>query len=105
MDLLIDGLEARKNGERYHDFVITDAINNIMRAQEALDEGLKDPKKWWSESMNMSKVWVTLFPFIYMIQQRIFQDQDREAEGSSPTWPQGDSATEDTYEPGYSSQE
>ena len=27
MDLLIDGLESRKSGEKFHDFVLDDAIH------------------------------------------------------------------------------
>jgi hypothetical protein len=50
MDLIIDGLEARKTGEMYHDHVISDAILNIKKAQEALDEGLKDPEKWYRDN-------------------------------------------------------
>jgi hypothetical protein len=83
MDLIIEGLESRKNGEKYHDFVITDAINHIQRAQEALEEGLKEPRIWWNESMNMSKVFVTLLPYIFMLQQRLSQAQDQGVEENS----------------------
>jgi hypothetical protein len=36
MDLLIDGLESRKSGEKFHDFVLDDAIHSIKRAKEKL---------------------------------------------------------------------
>ena len=84
MDLLIDGLESRKNGEKYHDFVLDDAIVNIKRAKEALEEGLEDPEKWWNESLIQAKTFATLFPFIYLVQQRISHNHPQTAGGSSP---------------------
>ena len=96
MDLIIDGLESRKNGDKYHDFVMTDAINNIKKAQEALDEGLQDPKKWWDETLVTTKTWMMLFPMIYMVQQRLSHTLPQSVEESSQPEPGEDSEVEDT---------
>jgi hypothetical protein len=69
MDLIIDGLESRKTGEMYHDHVLSDAILNIKKAQEALDEGLKDPERWYKDNETNCKIFLKLFPFIYLLQQ------------------------------------
>ena len=96
MDLCIDGLEFRKNGEKYHDFVLDDAISSIKRAKEALEEGLVDPVKWWSDSLIQAKTFATLFPFIYLLQQQLPRSPPPSAEGSSPVSRGGD--REDTSE-------
>lgn len=95
MDILIDGLESRKNGEKYHDFVLDDAIVNIKKANEALEEGLVDPEKWWNESLIQAKTFATLFPFIYLVQQRLSHNSHPGAGGSSPTEREEDSRAED----------
>lgn len=82
MDLLIYGLESRKNGEKYHDCVIDDAIGHIKRAQECLDEGLKNPEQWYKDCRVVARTFVTLFPYIYLLQQ--FHS---EKEQNSPTSP------------------
>jgi hypothetical protein len=95
MDLIIDGLEARKNGEKYHDFVLDDAINSIKRAKEALDEGMKDPEAWWTESLLTTKTFMTLFPFIYMVQQHLSHIDPQTAEENSQEEPSKDQGVED----------
>ena len=87
MDLIIDGLESRKNGDKYHDLVLTDAINHINKAQECLDEGMANPEKWWNDNTVLTKAWVSLFPFMYMmIQQQLSHTQDNhQSEENSPT--------------------
>lgn len=102
MDLIIDGLKSRKNGEKYHDFVIDDAISSIKRAIEALDEGLVDPEKWWTDSLIQAKTMATLFPFIYLLQQRLSHNSHPQAEESSQEEHVEDQATQDTYEPACS---
>ena len=84
MDLLIDGLVSRKNGDKYHDFVLDDAIVSIKRAKEALEEGMEDPEKWWNESLIQAKTFATLFPFIYLVQQRISHNHPQTAGENSP---------------------
>jgi hypothetical protein len=96
MDLIIDGLESRKNGDKYHDFVLTDAINNIKKAQEVLDEGLNDPKKWWDNTLINTKTWLMLFPIIYTIQQQLSHNLPQSVEESSQSEPVEDSTVEDT---------
>ena len=97
MDLIVDGLESRKTGEKYHDFVLDDAISSIKRAKEALEEGLVDPEKWWSDSLIQAKTMATLFPFMYLLQQQLSRNSPQVAEGNSPTTPRGDSEAGDTY--------
>lgn len=98
MDLIIDGLETRKNGEKYHDFVLDDAISSIKRAKEALDEGMKDPEAWWTESLLTTKTFMTLFPFIYMVQQRLSHIDHPPVEESSQEEPSTYQVTEDISE-------
>ena len=99
MELLIDGLESRKNGDKYHDFVLDDAISSIKRAKEALEEGLCDPEKWWSDSLIQARTMATLFPFIYLLQQRLSHNPHQPVGESSPGEPEEDPTTQDTYEP------
>lgn len=95
MDLLIDGLESRKSGEKFHDFVLDDAIHSIKRAKEALEDGMKDPEHWWNESMLTTKTFMTLFPLIYMVQQRLTQPDPPQAEENLPTTPEKGQEAED----------
>jgi len=69
MDLIIDGLESRKTGDKYHDCVLDDAIGHIRCAQEALNGGLKDPENWYKECRVVAKTFVNLLPYIYLLQQ------------------------------------
>ena len=94
MELIVDGLETKKNGEKFHDHVIDDAISNIKRAQEALDEGLKDPKKWWDDNYINSKTFMYLMPFIYLIQQRLSQPAPCSPEESSQSSHEEDQGVE-----------
>lgn len=87
MDLIIDGLESRKTGEKFHDFVLDDAIHSLKRAKEALEDGMKDPEHWWNESLLTTKTFMTLFPLIHMVQQRLSQPDHPQAEENSPPAP------------------
>jgi len=78
MDLVT--LESRKNGDRYHDFCIDDAIFHIKKAQEALEEGLSDPKAWYTSSKFTSQVLAKSLPFILAVQM---QESLAEDQGSS----------------------
>jgi len=71
MDTLLKDLESHKTGEKFHDFVIDDAMFYIKKAQEALDEGLKDPKLWYRNEQINSQTFFTLFPHIYFTQQQL----------------------------------
>jgi hypothetical protein len=73
MDDLIKTFETQKNGEKFHDFVIDDAIYFIEKAREALEEGLRDPEKWYENEQLSSKTIVTLFPYIYYTQQQLMK--------------------------------
>jgi hypothetical protein len=78
MDLIVEGLESRKTGEKYHDHVLNDAINSIKHAQQALDEGLKEPEKWYKDTETNCKIFMKLFPFIYILQQLHNPSKDTE---------------------------
>jgi len=69
MDKLIEDLNSQKTGEKYHDFVITDAISYIEKAKECMAEGMADPLKWYCDAIIMSKTISYLFPQIYTLQQ------------------------------------
>lgn len=86
MDLIIDGLEAKKSGDKYRDHVLDDAIYHIKKAKECLEKGLKDPKAWWADNMITTKAWI---PYMYlMLQQQASRSQESLlAEESSPTEP------------------
>jgi hypothetical protein len=71
MDLIIKGLESKKNGDKYHDFVIDDAMYYIKKAQETLDQGLLNPVEWYENEQVNSKTFFSLFPQIYLTHQRI----------------------------------
>ena len=43
METLIKDLENLKTGEKYHDLVIDDAVLNMQKTQEALE----DPMGWY----------------------------------------------------------
>jgi hypothetical protein len=70
MDLIIKGLESKKNGDKYHDFVIDDAMYYIKKAQETLDQGLLNPVEWYENEQVNSKTFFSLFPQIYLTHQR-----------------------------------
>lgn len=69
MDLIKEGLKTKKNGDKYHDSVINDAVYYIEKAQECLDEGLKNPEKWHKDNMIMNKTITQLFPQMCILQQ------------------------------------
>jgi hypothetical protein len=66
MDL--ETLEARKNGDQYHDFCIDDAIFHVKKALEILEEGLADPVAWYTDSQASAKILAKSLPFILAIQ-------------------------------------
>jgi hypothetical protein len=70
-------LESRKNGDRYHDFCIDDAIFHIKKAQEALEEGLADPEAWYTSSKFTAKVLAKSLPFILAVQMQESQGEDQ----------------------------
>jgi hypothetical protein len=74
MDQVIQDLETRKNGDKYHDFVIDDALYYIKKAQETLDQGLLNPIGWYENEQVNSKTFFSLFPQIYLTQQRFASD-------------------------------
>jgi hypothetical protein len=77
MDLVT--LESRKNGDRYHDFCIDDAIFHIKKAHEALEEGLSDPKVWYESSKFTAKVLSKSLPFIVAVQMQESLAEDQES--------------------------
>lgn len=71
MDDIIQTIESQKNGDKFHDFVIDDAIYFIKKAKEALEDGLQDPEKWYENEQLSYKTFFKLFPYIYYTQQQI----------------------------------
>ena len=61
MDQVIKDLESRKNGEKYHDFCIDDAIFHIHKAQEILEA---DPEDWFKQQQEVSTLFVQVLPFL-----------------------------------------
>ena len=66
METLIKDLENLKTGEKYHDFVIDDAVMNMQKTQEALE----DPENWYKNVEFSTKTFLKAFPIIYFIQQQ-----------------------------------
>jgi len=77
MDLVT--LESRKNGDKYHDFCIDDAIFHIKKAHEALEDGLADPKAWYETSKITTKVLAKCLPFIVAVQMQESLAEDQES--------------------------
>ena len=69
-DDIIKNLGLQKNGDKFNDFVIDDAIFNIKKAQETLEDGLKNPEQWFKNSEFNAITFLKAFPFIYFIQQQ-----------------------------------
>ena len=61
---LIDNLENKKSGEKFHDFCINDAINYIKKAMEAFEASQENPKEWFKDNVSMAKTFLDLFPAI-----------------------------------------
>ena len=72
MESIIKDLEKLKTGEKYHDFVIDDAVLNMQKTQEAL----KDPITWYASVEFSTKTFLKAFPFIYFIQQQELAEAD-----------------------------
>ena len=76
MEYIVKGLESQKNGDKFHDFVLADAIYYIKKAQETLDEGLANPEQWYRNEQVNSSTFFSLFPQIYLTQQRLLLASD-----------------------------
>tara|TARA_R110002074_G_scaffold47110_7_gene120972 strand:- start:1181 stop:1486 length:306 start_codon:yes stop_codon:yes gene_type:complete len=69
MDLIIDGLEHRKENSDWKTKAILDeAIGFIRQAETCLEDGLKDPEKWVKDNDIIMKTLMTMFPYIYLCQ-------------------------------------
>lgn len=74
MDLIVEGLQSKKSGDKYKDNVLEEAIFHIKKANECLEKGLKDPKAWWVDNMITTKAWL---PYMYlMLQQQVSHNQE-----------------------------
>ena len=80
MDVMLLLLETKKNGEKYHDFCIDDAIFHLKKANEAINEGLQDPAAWYASSQFSAKILAKSLPFIIAIQMQESQDDSRSME-------------------------
>jgi len=61
MEQVVKDLESLKNGEKYHDFCIDDAIFHIRKAQEILEA---DPEDWFKQQQEVSTLFVRFLPFL-----------------------------------------
>lgn len=62
MDQLIKDVESRKNGEKFHDFCIDDALFHLLKAKEILETD--NPEDWFNQQREVSKLFVQLLPFL-----------------------------------------
>ena len=84
MDDIIDTIESRKTGEKFHDFVLDDAIYFIKKAKEALEDGLPDPEAWYNNEQINAKTFFKLLPQIFLTHHRVLSDT---SSSSNPTCP------------------
>lgn len=66
--------------DKYRKFCITDAISHMEKAKEALEEGLRDPKKWYDDARVNALVFAKIMPAIYILQQEETRKLRTEAE-------------------------
>ena len=78
MDDIIKTIESQKNGDKFHDFVLDDAVYFIRKAKEALEEGLQDPEGWYNTEQATSKTFYSLFPQIYFTLSEKNWEHERE---------------------------
>ena len=71
IDCLITHLQSQKTGEKHHDFCIDDAVFHLEKAQEALLEGMAQPKKWYEDALFTAKTFQKCMPFIYLVQESL----------------------------------
>ena len=82
MDELIRDIENRKNGEKFHDFVLDEAVFYINKAQEALEA---DPEEWYKNSQLSAQTFIKLFPQIYFTQQQLLHEASDTGSEQTPT--------------------
>lgn len=61
MDQLIKDVESRKNGEKFHDFCMDDAIFHLVKAREILEA---DPEDWFNQQREVAKLFAQFLPFL-----------------------------------------
>ena len=93
MEYIIKGIESQKTGDKYHDFVLSDAVYYIKKAQETLDEGLRNPEEWYRNEQINSSTFFSLFPQIYFTQQRLASDSCFSQNPSHPKSTQSNTST------------
>ena len=69
MENIIIDLKNKKNGEKYHDLVIDDAISHLEKAQECICEGMLNPKKWHEDNLIIAKTFMDALPQLYLLQR------------------------------------
>ncbi len=57
-------MEHLKNGDPDHDYVIDEIIFHLQKAQEALTEGLPDPKRWRLRGVHGDRVLAQALPYL-----------------------------------------
>jgi hypothetical protein len=64
MEQVVKDLESLKNGEKYHDFCIDDAIFHIRKAQEIVIAADSGPEDWFKQQQEVSTLFVQVLPFL-----------------------------------------
>lgn len=57
-------MENLKNGDPDHDYVIDEIIFHLQKAQEALTEGLPNPKRWRTRGEHGDRVLAQALPLL-----------------------------------------
>lgn len=55
---------------QYERYVIEEANHHMKLAREILEEGLKDPERYFKESRKQYENCVKVIPFLYMMSQK-----------------------------------
>lgn len=64
-----DDLDRSSDMDKYRTYCIQDAIQHLDKAKEALEEGLKDPKKWYEDAKINAIIFNKLMPAMMYLQQ------------------------------------
>ena len=83
------------------DVCIKDALFHLDKVREILTEGLKDPDKYYNDSMESSKMIAKILPFIVLLQLQSHESQpdDRDEEENLPESTSSSQSSSDNYEP------
>lgn len=66
----------------YHDFCIQEALFYMNKAKHILEVDIKDPEKYYKESLHNSKVMYNSLPFIILTEQFLSHKASQDTEES-----------------------